>query len=243
MIRAATRPSASRTSVVGVAWIGVFSANASLIAGVLVCDRARVGHAVRLGEGRGRLGGVDGVDAEECDILAGELRVGLLEVGRLGATRTARGVPEVHDQHVAEIALARDVGPRLRGRCELHRLTALVRRDLDARGSPPRCSPCCRPRGTARRAGRSSRRRARTAKTPASATAEARRVRMPRITPPPRPRHRPSRRVPHSRSRATRLRRARSWSRSTVRTAGDAGRGASADPRPRGGSPRWGADG
>jgi hypothetical protein len=34
MMRAATRPSASRISVVGVAWMGVFSAKESLIAGV-----------------------------------------------------------------------------------------------------------------------------------------------------------------------------------------------------------------
>ena len=174
MMRAATRPSASRTSVVGVALIGVFSANASLIAGVSARDHARVGDAVGLGERGGRLGRVDRVDAEERDVLALERcrtpsrgRRPRRGTGRTRRTRSSRPARRRGSPRSRRRRRSRS-SPRTR---PAHRARP---RGSRRRRSRRRCIPCCRPRGTARRAGRSCRRRADSTTAPASRAAVAR---------------------------------------------------------------------
>src|SRR6185312_1613950 len=77
-------------------------------AGVDVDDR-RVGHTVVRRERSRGVGLVEGIDTDEEHLARLEFLVRLLQQGGLRAAWRAPGVPEVHDDHLAEMTRAGDV--------------------------------------------------------------------------------------------------------------------------------------
>jgi hypothetical protein len=141
--RAATSPSASMTSVLGIAFGGSVPRKPEQRAAALVAD-ARVGDARRGGE-RARGGHVVAdVDAQERHTVAAQAAGRCRELRRLGSARRAPGAPDVeHDDAARKVAEGKSLAVQARA-CH-DRCGPAVRGGEDAHGARCRTrSPACR---------------------------------------------------------------------------------------------------